>query len=296
MKYAYFPGCSLDSTGIEFGTSCKLVAKTLDIDLWEIPDWNCCGASAAHLTNHTLALALPARNLALAEKSGLGVAVSCAACYARFKATAKAVKSSPEMKAKINDIIEMDYQASGEVISMMDLLGKTISPEAIKAKMVQSLNGLKVASYYGCLLVRPHKIADSGDWENPMVMDNIMTTLGAEAVDWGFKVECCGAGHVVTNPSVGQDMIYEIIRNAELNGAEAIVCACPLCMLNLDMRQKQINAKRGTKFQMPIFYFTELMALTFGYKPTEVGVHRHFVPAEKLVQDVLNREARREDA
>lgn len=296
MKYAYFPGCSLDSTGIEFGTSCKLVAKTLDIDLWEIPDWNCCGASAAHLTNHTLALALPARNLALAEKSGLGVAVSCAACYARFKATAKEVKSSPEMKAKINDIIEMDYQASGEVISMMDLLGKTISPEAIKAKMVQSLNGLKVASYYGCLLVRPHKIADSGDWENPMVMDNIMTTLGAEAVDWGFKVECCGAGHVVTNPSVGQDMIYEIIRNAELNGAEAIVCACPLCMLNLDMRQKQINAKRGTKFQMPIFYFTELMALTFGYTPTEVGVHRHFVPAEKLVQDVLNREARREDA
>ncbi|MGI6119638.1 MAG: CoB--CoM heterodisulfide reductase iron-sulfur subunit B family protein [Desulfosporosinus sp.] len=296
MKYAYFPGCSLNSTGIEFGTSCKLVAKTLDIDLWEIPDWNCCGASAAHLTNHKLALALPARNLAIAEESDLDVAVSCAACYARFKNTAKEVKSSAEIKAKINDIIGMDYQASGNVISMMDLLGKTIGPEAIKAKMVKSLNGLKVASYYGCLLIRPHKIADSGDWENPMVMDNIMTTLGAEAVDWGYKVECCGAGHVVTNPSVGQDMIYEIIRNAELNGAEAIVCACPLCMLNLDMRQKQINAKRGTNFQMPIYYFTELMALTFGYEPKEVGLHRHFVPAEKPAQDVLNRETRREDA
>ena len=296
MKYAYFPGCSLSSTGIEFGTSSKLVAKTLDIDLWEIPDWNCCGASAAHLTNHDLALSLPARNLALAEESGLDVAVPCAACYARFKATAKEVKSSPEIKAKINDIIGMDYQASGEVISMMDLLGKAVGLEAIKAKMVKSLNGLKVASYYGCLLVRPHKIADSGDWENPMVIDNIMTALGAEPVDWGCKVECCGAGHVVTSPRVGQGMIYEIIRNAELNGAEAIICACPLCMLNLDMRQKQINAKRGTNFHMPIYYFTELMALTFGYSLKEVGIQRHFVPAEKLVQDALNGEVRSEGA
>lgn len=296
MKYAYYPGCSLDSTGIEFGTSTKMVAKTLGIDLWEIPDYNCCGASAAHLTDHTLALALPARNLAIAEKEGLDVAVPCAACFARFKTTAKAVKTSPETQAKISDIIEMDYQASGEVISMMDLLGKTIDPAAIKAKMVQSLNGMKVASYYGCLLVRPHKIVDSGDWENPMVMDNIITTLGGEAVDWGFKTVCCGAGHVVTNPTVGQDMIYEILRNAELNGAEAIACACPLCGLNLDMRQKQINARHGTKFQIPIYYFTELMALTFGYTPAEVGLPRHFVPAEKLIHEALNREAGREEA
>jgi len=296
LKYAYYPGCSLGSTGIEFGTSCLQVAKTLGIDLWEIPDYNCCGASAAHLTNHKLALALPARNLAIAEKEGLDVAIPCAACYARFKATAKAVKDSPETQAEIAGMIDMDYQASGKVISMMDLLAKEITPEAIQAKMVLNLNGMKVASYYGCLLVRPHKIADSGDWENPMAMDEIVTTLGGEAVDWGFKTVCCGAGHVVTNPTVGQDMIYEILRNAELNGAEAIACACPLCGLNLDMRQKQINARHGTKFQIPIYYFTELMALTFGYTPAEVGLQRHFVPAEKLAHESLHREIRREEA
>jgi len=297
LRYAYFPGCSLSSTGIEFGLSIKLVAKKLGIDLWEIPDWNCCGASAAHLTNHMLALALPARNLAIAEKEGLDIAVPCAACFARLKATAEAVKSCAETKKRISDIIEMDYQAQGEVISLLDVIGEKINPEKIKAHVVKPLNGMKVASYYGCLLVRPPKIAQSDDPENPMVMDKIMTAIGAEPVAWSFKTECCGASHVVTKPDVGKKMIQDILHNALINGAEAIVTACPLCMLNLDMRQKQINAKRGTNFNIPVYYFTELMGLSFGYSPKEVGLPKHFVPAEKLIRDVFRRtEARREGA
>lgn len=297
MRYAYFPGCSLGSTGIEFGTSNKLIAQKLGLDLWEIPDWNCCGASAAHLTNHTLSLALPARNLAIAEKEGLDIAVPCAACFARFKATAEAVKSSEETKKKISGIIEMDYQAKGEVLSLLDVIGKKVNADTIKAQVVKPLTGMKVASYYGCLLVRPPKIAQSDDPEDPMVMDNIMADLGAEPVSWGYKTECCGASHVVTKPDVGKQMIHDIFRNAQLNGAEAIATACPLCMLNLDMRQKEINAKLGTNFNMPIYYFTELMALAFGYSPKEVGVQKHFFPADKLLQDVFNRSgARREGA
>lgn len=295
MKYAYYPGCSLDATGIEFGESNKLVAKKLGMEMVEIPDWNCCGASAAHLTDHMLSLALPARNLALAEKAGLGtVAVPCAACFIRSKAAAEAVKNSPEMKEKINNIIEMDYQAKNEVISFLDVLGKRVGLEKIKAQVTKPLNGLKVASYYGCLLVRPLKIAQSDDNENPLVMDHIMEAIGAEPVDWSFKTECCGASHVVTKPDVGRDMIYEILRNAQLNGAEAIATACPLCMLNLDMRQKQINPKKGTKY-IPIYYFTELMALSFGCSAKEVGLSKHFVPAESQMQEVLGR-ARREGA
>ncbi|MDD4753698.1 MAG: CoB--CoM heterodisulfide reductase iron-sulfur subunit B family protein [Desulfitobacteriaceae bacterium] len=297
MRYAYFPGCSLGSTGIEFGTSNKLVAQKLGLDLWEIPDWNCCGASAAHLTNHTLALALPARNLAIAEKEGLDIAVPCAACFARFKATAEAVKASEETKKKISSIIEMDYEAKGEVLSLLDVIGKKISVEKIKANVAKPLTGMKVVSYYGCLLVRPPKIAQSDDPENPMVMDDLMAALGAEPVDWGYKTECCGASHVVTKPMVGKQMLRDILYNAQANGAEAIATACPLCMLNLDMRQKQINAKWGTNFNIPIYYFTELMALAFGYSFKDVGVPRHFVPAEKLLQDVFSRTgARREGA
>ncbi|MDD4753682.1 MAG: heterodisulfide reductase-related iron-sulfur binding cluster [Desulfitobacteriaceae bacterium] len=129
-----------------------------------------------------------------------------------------------------------------------------------------------------------------------MVMDDIMAAIGAEPVDWGFKTECCGASHVVTKPDIGKKMVRDILQNALVSGAEAIVSACPLCMLNLDMRQKQINAKWGTNFNIPIYYFTELMALAFGYSFKDVGVPRHFVPAEKLLQDVFNRGARREGA
>jgi heterodisulfide reductase subunit B len=296
LKYAYFPGCSLGSTGIEFGTSSKLVAKKLDLELWEIPDWNCCGASAAHLTNHKLALALPARNLAIAEKEDLDIAVPCAACFARFKATAEAVKASEETKNEICDIIEMEYEAKGEVLSLLDVIGKKVSMDKIKENVVKPLNGLKVASYYGCLLVRPPKIAQSDDPENPMVMDNLMEAIGAEAVDWGFKTECCGASHVVTKPLVGKQLIRDIIQNAVVNGAEAIATACPLCMLNLDMRQKHINAKWGTNLNIPIYYFTELMALSFGYSSKDVGLRRHFVPAEQLIQEVFTQGARREGA
>lgn len=296
MKYAYYPGCSLDATGIEFGESNKLVAKKLGMELVEIPDWNCCGASAAHLTDHMLSLALPARNLALAEKAGLGdVAVPCAACFIRSKAASEAVKNSPEMQEKISGIIEMDYQAKSEVISFLDVLGKRVGLEKIKAQVTKPLNGLKVASYYGCLLVRPPKIAQSDDPENPTVMDNIMEALGAEPVEWSYKVECCGAGHVVAKPEVGKQMIHDILRNAQQNGAEAIATACPLCMLNLDMRQKQINAKMGTNLKIPIYYFSELMALSFGCSSKDVGLSKHFVPAEGQMQEVFGR-ARREEA
>jgi heterodisulfide reductase subunit B len=295
LRYAYYPGCSLDATGIEYDTANKLVAKKLGMELVEIPDWNCCGATSAHSTNHLLALALPARNLAIAEAEGFEtVAIPCAACFARCKKTAAAVQASSEMKNKICDIIEMDYQAKTEILSFLDVVGKKVGLKKIKAQVIHPLHGLKVAAYYGCLLVRPAAIMQSDDPENPMVMDHILESLGATVLDWDYKTECCGASHVVPVPNLGKNLIHDILKNAASHGAEAIATACPLCMLNLDMRQKQINALLGTDFHIPIFHFTELMALAFGYSGQDFGLAKHFEPAGELIARIVNPVARGE--
>ena len=277
MRYAYYPGCSLNSTGIEYNISTKAVAKRLGIELWEIPEWNCCGASAAHSTNHLLAQALPARNVAIAEKEGLDVAVPCAACFSRMRAVQSAVRTSPEERAVIEDAIEMSYTAKNEVRSLLDVIVNGVGLEKIKGEVKKPLANMKIASYYGCLLVRPPKVAELDDPENPMLMDNLVSALGAEAIEWGYKVECCGAGHVTVKPEVGLKMLNDIFINAVENGAEAIVCACPLCFLNLDMRQKALAKKYGKFYNIPIFYFTELLGIALGFEINGTVLKKHFV-------------------
>lgn len=277
MKYAYYPGCSLNSTGVEYNLSTKKVANKLGIELWEIPEWNCCGASAAHSTNHLLALALPARNVAVAEKEGLDIAVPCAACFSRMRAAQKAVRNSPEMKKEIQNVIEMDYQATNNVKSLLDVIINDVGLPKIKNLVTRPLTDMKLAAYYGCLLVRPPEIAELDDPEQPMLMDNLLEALGAQPVDWGFKVECCSAGHATVKPEVGLKMVNDIFENAVANGAEAIVTACPLCFLNLDMRQKALLKEYGKDYQMPIFYFTELIGVAFGFKITGEVLKKHFI-------------------
>ena len=277
MKYAYYPGCSLNSTGIEYNLSTKKVAKKLGIELWEVPEWNCCGASAAHLTNHLLSLALPARNVALAEKEGLDIAVPCAACFSRMRAAQKAVRQSPELKEEIQQVIEMEYEGKNEVKSLVDIIINDVGLEKIKELVTKPLADMKLAAYYGCLLVRPPDIAELDDPEQPMLLDNLLTALGATAVDWGFKVECCSAGHATVKPEVGLKILNDLFQNAVENGAEAIVTACPLCFLNLDMRQKALVKEFGIDYKMPIFYFTELIGAAFGFQLTGAVLKKHFI-------------------
>ncbi|WP_366924758.1 CoB--CoM heterodisulfide reductase iron-sulfur subunit B family protein [Metallumcola ferriviriculae] len=297
MKYAYYPGCSLNSTGIEYNVSAKAVAKHLGLELWEIPEWNCCGASAAHNTDHLLSLALPARNLAIAEKEGLDVAVPCAACFNRLKATQQAVRQSSATKETINSVIEMEYQGTNDVLALSEALVRAFSLESIKEKVVRPLTDLKAAVYYGCLLVRPPELTQFDDAEDPQSVDNIITALGADPVNWAFKVECCGAGHSTTRPDVGLPMIDKILADAKANGADCVVTACPLCFLNLDMRQKEIEQKYDRSYQLPIFYFTELMGLAFGYSTKDMGVNKHFVNPMPLLEgkDLLRHPATRRD-
>lgn len=289
MKLAYYPGCSLDASAVEYGLSTERSAHLLGVELVELDDWNCCGATSAHNTNKMLSLALPARNLAIAEKAGLDVVAPCAACYNRFRTTRHEVSHDREIRNKVEQILDMPYEAKGEVLSILELLAAKVGLEQIKQKVKTPLTGMKAACYYGCLLVRPVSHTGFDDAENPMSMDNIMDALGADAVKWAFKTECCGAALATSRPDIGNKMIYEVIRNAKEAGAECIVTACPLCMMNLDMRQAGMEKAMGVKYGMPIYYVTELAAIAMGDTPAAVGVPRHFVEAEKYLAVVAER-------
>ncbi|MEA4924969.1 MAG: CoB--CoM heterodisulfide reductase iron-sulfur subunit B family protein [Syntrophomonadaceae bacterium] len=292
MKFAYYPGCASDGSGIEYGLSMERTAKILGFELQELEDWNCCGATSGHNTNKLLSLALPARNLAIAEKSGLNMMVApCAACYSRHRYAEHTVQHDPEMKKKIEAVIDMELQGNSETLSILDVLVNKIGVEAIAAKVKSPLTTMKAASYYGCLLVRPVEHTGFDDPEDPQTMDQIMQALGAEPVEWSHKTECCGAALVTSRPDVGMTMLYRVLKDAKESGAECLVTACPLCMLNLDMRQAAVEKQFGEKFQLPIYYITELLALACGDEPKQVGLEKHFVEAGQFLQTVKLRAA-----
>ncbi|HHV64707.1 MAG TPA: heterodisulfide reductase subunit B [Peptococcaceae bacterium] len=295
MKYAYFPGCSLATTGREYDMSTKEIAEVLGIELWEIPDWNCCGASSAHLTDYRLALALPARNMAIAEEAGLDVAIPCAACYARSKAVEAAVTSSEETREEIEEIIERKYSGKSKAKALLDIMANDVPESLITKQVVNPLKGIRAACYYGCLLVRPLNTGFD-DPEDPRSMDKLIKVLGGETVDWAYKTECCGASHPTTKRGVGFQMLDRILANAKEAGANCLVTACPLCLNNLDMRQGQVEKAYQKKYGLPVYYFTELMGLAFGIEPAKLGLNKHFVDAMPLVQEVLKLKSGRESA
>lgn len=289
MKIAYYPGCSLEGSAIEYGVSTERTAEILGFELVEIDDWNCCGATSGHNTDKLLSIALPARNLALAEKTGLNILAPCAACYNRFRNAEHAVRSDSQMKARVQQVIDMEYQAENETYSILNYLTDQVGIDKIAARVTSPLKGMKAACYYGCLLVRPAGHTGFDDTEYPSSMDKIVKALGAEAIEWSYKTECCGAALGTSKPQVGQKMIAAILSNAKAAGAECIVTACPLCMMNLDMRQKSAEKSSGETFNMPIYYVTELLAIACGDSPETVKVNKHFVEALGYLKEVNKR-------
>jgi heterodisulfide reductase subunit B len=262
--------------------STRYLVKAIGLKFRRIPDWNCCGASSAHLVNRDLSLALPARSLAISEETfpGLDVVAPCAACFGRLNHAQHYVRKSAENRAHIESLIDREYRADANVLSLLQVIVQNEDiKEALEAKLTKSLHGLKVACYYGCMLIRPVEEVNFDDAENPQSMDEVMRLVGADTVDWAFKTECCGASLQVTEPAAGKTMVEKILHNAYINGAEAIVTACPLCQLNLDMREREVNRLVGTNYDIPVFYFTELVSLCLGAKPTDVGIDKHYVAA-----------------
>ncbi len=279
MRIAYYPGCSLETSAAEYGLSVAKTAQILGIELQELPDWSCCGATSAHSTSRLLSIALPARNLALAEQEGLDLLAPCAACYNRFRATERRLRRDAGLLRQVAEAIGMEYTATSRTVSVLELLAGSVGLEAIASKVRRPLEGLRPACYYGCYLVRPGEYTGFDDPEYPQSMERIMQALGAEPVAWSHQTECCGASLATTRPEVGLKMAGEILTSAEERGADSIVTACPLCHMNLDMRRGQVQKLLGVNITLPVYYITQLVAVACGETPESVGIDRHFVEA-----------------
>jgi heterodisulfide reductase subunit B2 len=286
-NYVFFPGCSLEGTANDFHVSTLAVAGKLGLDLPELNDWTCCGSTAAHHSDHLLADALPARNLSAA--AGKTVAVACAACYNRLKTANSRIAGDSAIRDKVARVIGSDYDGQTPVLHLLEILCRDIGRSRIAAAVCRPLSGLKVACYYGCLLSRPPQITKFDDVENPTLMDQLMETIGAEPIDWPHKTECCGASFSIADPSIVMQLSNEILSMAKAAGVDCIVTACPLCQLNLDMRQKDIEARFGRRYNLPVFYFTQLLGLAMGCSASELSLKSLVVEPRQALSKVIHR-------
>jgi len=276
MNLGLYPGCSLKGSSREYTESVLAVAKACGIELVEIEDWNCCGATAAHNLNKELSLALPARILSLAEKQGMKeIVVPCAACYSRLTVTKHEIAEHPELNETITKANDLEYKGTVEVLNIIQMIDKYITPD-LEGRIVKPFDH-KVACYYGCLLVRPHGILKFDREEDPQSMDELMLKAGATPIDWAFKTECCGAGLSVSRTSSVGRLSGEIMKDAVDRGAEAVIVACPMCHSNLDMRREAINSYLGEKVDIPVLYATQALGLALGIDRKALGLQRHFV-------------------
>jgi heterodisulfide reductase subunit B len=290
-RYAFYPGCTLHSTGVEFGVSSDLVCHALGLEMVEIDDWNCCGASSAHSMDHTLFLALPARNLAKAQEVGLDdLAIPCAACYSRLAAADLALRDDEALRAKLESMLDFKYEGRVRPRNLLDIMANDVSKEQLAAKVKKPLKGLKVVSYYGCLLIRPPQYtALWDDPEHPQSMDYVLELMGAEPMPWSYGVDCCGGSLTLNRADVVVHLVDKLARATREAGAEAMVTACPMCMANVDGRQLYRDGppiprppKPGYE-PVPIFYFTELMALAYGLSLKKV-LGKHLVNPRPLLK------------
>jgi heterodisulfide reductase subunit B len=269
----------LDSTAREYDLSLRAVCEDLGIELKELSDWNCCGASAGHATSAKISLALPSRNLAIAEQEAAQLAVSCPACFLRLKKADYEFKHSPQARREILEVIKRPYGGKVKIRHILEILHRDVGLLEIAKKVKKRLTGLKVASYYGCLLVRPPEVTCFDDPENPTMMDEMVEALGCEAVDWSGKVDCCGAGLALTRTDIVSHLVEEVTGAARTAGVHAIVCACPLCQVNLDTRQRGADP-------IPVFYFSELLGLAFSLPGSRKWFRKHLVRPERLLTNL----------
>jgi heterodisulfide reductase subunit B len=283
MTYAYYPGCSAHSTARDLHESVLAVARALGIELKEIEGWTCCGATSAHQTDRVLAAALPAANLARAKGMGLDVAVSCAACYSRLKTANHEVTESAEMRRKVAEAVGQDYDGSVAVRHFVEILMKDVGIKKIKKLVKRPLNGLKVAAYYGCYLLRPPEITGFDDPEDPSVLEQLIEAMGGEPVDWPDKTQCCGGALALTRTEIPVKLSGKIIQSAVDAGAACMTVACPMCQVSLDLRQADIEKATGKKYGMPVLYITQLLGLCLGISEKELGLKRLMVSPAKVL-------------
>lgn len=278
MKLSYFPGCSLESTAKEYDISARSVCDALGVELVELKDWVCCGATSAHSTKHTLSITLPARNIALAQEHGTDLVVPCSACYNILKKADYSMRHDDVMRSKTEKIVGFDYNGGINILSLLEAIVTRVGVKAIADRVKKPLVGLDVVCYYGCLLVRPPAVTQFDHSENPESLDNIVTSLGARSIPWSYKTDCCGASLSLTSSDIVQKMVGRLLDAAREAGASAIVTACPLCQSNLEMRREKRDAV------LPAFYFTELIGLAMDLPSIAKWFKLHLVDPQPLLR------------
>ncbi|MCE5333983.1 MAG: CoB--CoM heterodisulfide reductase iron-sulfur subunit B family protein [Desulfobacteraceae bacterium] len=286
-QLAYYPGCSSLGTSREYDMSTRAVCELLGLDLKEIPDWSCCGSSPAHSFDHSLSAALSARNLALVETMGLDmVATPCPSCLSNLKTSSHRMQRET-FRDKVNLLLDKPYMGSVKSMSVLQALIEQVGTDTIAAMVAQPLTGLKLAPFYGCIMNRPSEIMEFDDPENPTSMDRILTALGAEVVPFPLKVECCGASYGVPFKDIVAKLSGKLLSCALDAGAEAVVVACPMCQMNLDLRQKQLAKPAGVNFEIPVVYFTQLMGFAMGLPESRLGFDKLCVSPALLLSRTL---------
>jgi heterodisulfide reductase subunit B len=276
MNIGYYPGCALHGTSNEYEQSLRACLGALEVHLQEIKDWICCGATAAHSLNHKLSLALPARNLALAQKEGVQeLFAPCPLCSMQLLRVQKEA-ANEQVRQELSAIVEAEVQSTGQVLNLIQLFQK-VGVERLRAAVKAPLSSLSAACYYGCLLTRPPEVVHFDDFEQPTGMETIVTALGAKTVEWNYKTECCGAGLTMAGEDTVLELAHKILSNAAAHGANCVVVACPMCHVNLDMKQAAAERRFGTKLNMVIYYLSDLVGLALGLPAEQLGINRHFV-------------------
>lgn len=281
--YAYFPGCSLTGLGKPYDESVRAVFGHLGLTLNEIPDWNCCGATSYMSVNENQAVALAARNLAIAEQMKQEVVAPCSACYLVLSKAQHVMAEYPAIAEKVHGGLRaagLEYNGHASVRHPLDILMNDVGPDAIRKRVVQPLAGYKVAPYYGCQIIRPYGAFD--DPLRPVLLDRLMPLLGAGTVEYPVKARCCGGSLTGTMEDIGLRLNYLLIKEAVTRGANVLATVCPLCQYNLEAYQGKMRKQFNDTCDLPIVYFTQLMGLAFGLSPKVLGLHRNFVTAAPL--------------
>ncbi len=294
MKYGYYPGCSMERNARAYHTSLMSIAEPLGLELVEVEDWNCCGATEYFSINDIPAYALVGRNLAIAsQQNGFEKLVApCSACFLNLKKTDHNMGEYEEINHKVNTALKaggLQYQpGTVSIHHILEIIVQDVGLEAIKEKVQKPLYELKVAPYYGCLIPRPSTMDSFDDPEQPTSMDTLLTALGATVVYFPLKAQCCGGHMTQISEQTALELIRRLLKNADDNGADLISTVCPMCQLNLDAYQNAVNAHYGTKYNIPIIYFTQLIGLAFGIPEKELGFGKEIVSAQPALAKITD--------
>ncbi len=291
-KYAYFPGCSLEKIASSYHKSTLETTKVFNIDLQELDDWNCCGATTYFHVDNILAHTLVARNLAIAEKAELNLVAPCSACFKNAYFTNSYLKEDPDLAEHINFALEEDdlqFNGNIDVFHLIEIFANDIGPEKLKEKVTNPLKGLNIAPYYGCQVVRPRKNGE--EVENPQYFEELIKATGATASYFPERLRCCGGSLIMTNRIAALSMVRILLESAEKNGADVIATACPMCQVNLECYQNAVNEEYGTNFHLPILYFTQLIGIALGISPKKLGFGVEMVSAKPIFNKLLSKEA-----